>query len=100
MDPSAQHALPEARRLALEAALGRPDQLNDPDSTLNLNCEVLREARKAALKGVQDFLGVKYRGRTATREQRQAEAQTLLARPQYPRFISLQVAYLQRETVP
>lgn len=77
-------------RAALDAAIGTADA----PGVLNLNAAAQRLVREGVLRGVRRALERDYPDRTATAQQRAAEASRLLQLRPLPAHISLQVAWL------
>lgn len=77
----------QAHRTALEKAI---------ESILNLNHPTLVAARKAALDVERTRLQKDYPNRTASNDAREERAQALLEVGEYPRFVSIRVAWLTK----
>jgi uncharacterized protein (TIGR02646 family) len=90
--------LTPAQRRALEVAI--EDRDDDGGhlrrSILNLNHAALVAARKAAIDSEKSRLDREYRGRRASPTDRGAIAARMLRQTEYPAFVSVRVAYLQR----
>lgn len=89
--------LTPAQRRALELAIeDRDDGGQMRRSILNLNHAALVAARKAAIDSEKSRLAREYRGRRASPADRAGLATKMLQLAQYPAFVSVRVAYLQR----
>jgi uncharacterized protein (TIGR02646 family) len=87
---------PEVRQ-ALEAAIDDRvvDRRRQP-AVFNLNQRTLCEARSAAIDAVRTRLERQFPNRTASKDERRALAQALLAQTERPEFVSIRVACLEK----
>ncbi len=89
--------IPDARRKALQLAI---DDQQDGDrvrkAILNLNTPALVAARAAAIDSMKTRLGKQFKGKTASRADREQMADDLLLGEKLPPFVSIRVGYLRK----
>lgn len=84
-------------RRALELALNDCDDgPNKRKSILNLNHPSLIEARAAALDSEKTKLQKEFKGKTASRDERNERANALTSSNKLPQFVSIRVAWLKK----
>ena len=93
----ADKGMPDSTRRALQLAI---DDQQDGDrlrpSILALNAAALVAARAAAIDSMKTRLGKEFKGRTATKQERDQMARDLLAKDPLPSFVSIRVGYLRK----
>ena len=99
--PSAPGRLQPGQVDALRRALGDPDttdeEVGDQSATLNLNHPQLKRARVGAVKATREHVQKQFRDRTAAPEARGRVASELLSHPKATGFVSVQIAWLERQ---
>jgi len=89
--------LPDATRRALELAIADcPDGARTRRGIVNLNHPALVAARAAALDSERTRLERDFENRTASRDEREEQANEILAQDTFPAFVSIRVAWLRK----
>ena len=87
----------DATRKALQLAIDdQRDGGHVRPAILNLNAPALVAARAAAIDSMKTRLDKRFKGRTASRANREQMADELLAKPELPPFVSVRVGYLRK----
>lgn len=90
--------LDSAMRRGLELAIDdQADGSSIRKAILNLNHPALVAARKAAIDAERARMEREFKGKTATREAREARAEALLARNPFESFVSVRTCWIRKE---
>ncbi|WP_295443452.1 hypothetical protein [uncultured Thiodictyon sp.] len=89
--------LDSAMRSTLELAIDdRADGTNVRKAILNLNHPALVAARKAAIDAERARMERDFKGKTASREEREARAVVLLGRKTFDSFVSIRICWIRK----